>query len=48
MIFSIICPHNVHKLAKGTAGQLGYHFEFAAAHDGVYRVEAEISPRDNF
>lgn len=48
VIFSISCPHNVHELAKGTAGQLGYHFEFAAAHDGVYRVEAKISIRGQF
>ena len=47
-LFSIICPHNVHRMDKGTAGHLGYHVEFGAGHDGVYRVEAEISTRGQF
>lgn len=48
VIFSIICPHNVHRMDKATAGHLGYHVEFGAEHEGVYRVEAEILTRGQF
>jgi hypothetical protein len=42
VVFTLICPHNVHKMDIGTLVQTGYHFEFEAAHDGFYRVETEI------
>lgn len=48
VVFTIICPHKVHKMEKGTWGQTGYHFEFEAAHDGVHRVETEIVTRGQF
>ncbi len=48
VVFTLICPHNVHKMDIGTLVKAGYHFEFEAAHDGFYRVETEIVAKGQF
>lgn len=42
VVFSIVCPHNVHRMDKGAWGQAACHFEFETAHDGAHRIETEI------